>query len=218
MIKKIENLNNLKNGIKNRNNYSNEDKFQLVNDYLQKINYSIQDINDEIKDENYSRKTIIYLIVLTDWIKCSYESINDILKDKLSDNFSNRDDNLFNFSKKYFESIRSFIVAHPLNTNRHKNYNLDGNFCCIDIRNVDDMVCLFNKKEECFNIDFGGMHKNMNQNHKNVLLVYSKKYKNNRFYNYITFNINDVLNVARIYVNKIYELDDYLFDLQEVKL
>lgn len=218
MLDKIENLNNLKAGIKNQKFYSTEDNFQLANDYLQKINYSIQDINRELEKELFDRKTIVYIIVLTDWIKSSYENIIKILENKFIGDFNKQMNNLFKFSKKYFESLRSFVVAHPLNTDRHKDYNLDGNFCCIDIRNIDEMVYLSNNKEECFNIDFDGMHTGLNTNHNYFLLTYSKDYNHNKYYNYISFDINDVLNVARFYVNKIYELDDYLMSFCEVKV
>ena len=36
--------------------------------------------------------------------------------------------------KKNFKAIRSFIVAHPLNTDRHTEFGYDGKKECIDIK------------------------------------------------------------------------------------
>ena len=37
-------------------------------------------------------------------------------------------------SGKYFDAVRSFIVAHPLNTDRHEAYGLVGDLICADVR------------------------------------------------------------------------------------
>lgn len=107
-----------------------KEEYQLLGILVQKLNWNIKDINC-LADNIESVKDIIYLIVLGDWIKEECQSIFDIYR-RYTRKFNYDDTNLQNANIK-FEAIRSFIVAHPLNTNRHKNFGYSGKKKCIDI-------------------------------------------------------------------------------------
>lgn len=119
-VSELRNLNELNRGIHKHWIWGSEDKFSLSCDYLQKINYSIQDLNSEICNLcKPTMKEVVYVIVLVDWICEAVDSIHRILRKEVSCflNISKEED--IQKAEKYFKAIRSFVVAHPLNTDRH---------------------------------------------------------------------------------------------------
>ena len=108
-----------------------KDDNSFVSSVIQKLNWNIDDFNALFSNIK-SRKDIVYIIALGDWI---VESCNCIYKSykKYTNGFvySRKED--FDESNKRFKAIRSFIVAHPLNTDRHSEFGYDGEKKCIDI-------------------------------------------------------------------------------------
>ena len=135
-VSELRNLNELNRGIHKHWIWGSEDKFSLSCDYLQKINFSIQDLNSEICNlYKPTMKEVVYVIVLVDWICEAVDSIHRILRKEVSCflNISKEED--IQKAEKYFKAIRSFVVAHPLNTDRHKTFGMDGDLICVDVRN-----------------------------------------------------------------------------------
>ena len=104
---------------------------ELLNSVIQKLNWNIDDLNHLIDNIN-TQKDIIYFIVLGDWIK---EACTEIYKlyEKYANNFVYKENYSRKLANDKFKAIRSFIVAHPLNTSSHPNEGYNGSKKCIDI-------------------------------------------------------------------------------------
>lgn len=108
---------------------------KIENEYvcsvIQKLNWNIDDFNKMMNNIEL-KKDVIYFMVLCDWIteacNCIYKTYDKYAKGFVYLNESKRSD-----CNKNFKAIRSFMVAHPLNTDRHKNQGYDGTKKCIDI-------------------------------------------------------------------------------------
>lgn len=214
MYEKLQNLNNLrrlnKRGIYKQWIYNSIDDFNLVCDYLQKINYSIQDLNNELKVTMFGMKEIVYIISLIDWIKDSYTKIINKLRSEVANNYQYTKKEYLKLVKEYFIAIRSFIVAHPIGTTKHQKFGFDGNYICIDLRTKDNALIPLIQNDQFFYIDYQGLHFGKNKNHYYYLLSYSNSIDGNKFSKYISFAVEDILNVAKVYIDGLYELDDFL--------
>ena len=213
MYENIKNLNYLKRngkcGIYKRWLYKDNAGYQLICDYLQKVNFSVQDINNELKHKNFKMKEIVYIISLIDWIKESYRFSLEKLDSKIRTQFKYSKIDELKSKGDYLLAMRSFIVAHPLNTSRHKKF-IDGDFICIDLRRSNNIFFCQKNKKQFFYIDFSGFHEGINDKHQYFLISYSNKIDENMFVKFISFDIKDLLDVARIYIDAFYELDKFL--------
>lgn len=108
-----------------------KDDNSFVSSVIQKLNWNIADFNALFGNIG-SRKDIVYIIALGDWI---VESCNCIYKSykKYANGFVYSRKEELDESNRQFKAIRSFVVAHPLNTDRHSKYGYDGRKKCIDI-------------------------------------------------------------------------------------
>ena len=179
-------------------------------DYMQKINYSIQDLNSTIDNlKKFDRRNIVYIISLVDWIREAFNAIIGVINSKVISNFRFLKQEELKRHSEYFRAIRSFVVAHPLNTTSHKEYGLDGNFICVDIREDIGLFSLVKmpdkyvltidglKKENCSNMDF-------------YLYCYSDKDDNMSHFNRVGCRYSDIYETAKLYIEKLYALDNYL--------
>ena len=147
MVSKLKNLKDIyrdspKRGIYKRWLYKKEDYNKMCS-YMQKINYSIQDLNSTIDNlKNFDRRNIVYIISLVDWIREAFNAIIGVINSKVISNFRFLKQEELKRHFEYFKAIRSFVVAHPLNTTNHKEYGLDGNFICVDIRENIELLLL----------------------------------------------------------------------------
>ena len=80
-----------------------EDENAFIGSVIQKLNWNIDDFNG------------------------SFENI-ELRKDFVYSNKKELEE-----SNRRFKAIRSFVVAHPLNTDRHSEFGYDGKKKCIDI-------------------------------------------------------------------------------------
>ena len=220
MIEPIRNLNEIGNkahkGLHKRWLLQNSSDFSRMCDYMQKINFSIQDINSEIQLlEDPDMKDIVYVIILVVWIQEAFEKIEKVFRKDVMSGFSYSHESQLQQAKKFITAIRSFAVAHPLSTDRHAQYGFDGNYICIDIRDFkQDITAPFVKQNEIFQIDCSGLHANGNMNCDFYFYVYSEKDDKMRFFKYIGCNFEDIYQVARLYIDKLYALDSYLRKLK----
>ena len=218
MINKIRNLNDLRRGdvcgLYKRWIYKTPNTYHKVCDYLQKINYSIQDLNGEIEClSKISAKEIIYIISLVDWIIESFNAIKRGLKEVIVKDFVYLKSAEMDNATAYLKALRSFVVAHPLSTNRHKEFGFDGNFICIDITSsIGPLYVLLNNHLEYFyHLDYEGLkEKTFDETDDFYLRSYSEKDDGMRFSREIGSKIGYVYRVAELYVDAIYELDKYL--------
>lgn len=218
MYNKLQNLDGLKRqkikGIYKHWIYVSMNDFHYVCDCLQKINYSIQDINGELTNNEFGMKEIVYIISLVDWIKDSYNRILGKIKKEVSQKYVYSKSSELKLAKDYFVAIRSYIVAHPMNTTRHNKFGFDGDFVCIDLKTSDSPLMLLIRENQFFNVDYYGLHNGKNKKHKYYLLSYSNSMDKNKYFKYISFSIDDILNVARLYIDSIYELYNFLAKLK----
>lgn len=218
MIDKIRNLNDLRRGdvcgLYKRWIYKTPNTYHKVCDYLQKINYSIQDLNAEIEClSKISAKEIIYIISLVDWIIESFNAIKKALKEVIIKDFVYSKKAEIDKATAYLKALRSFVVAHPLSTNRHKEFGFDGNFICIDVTsNVGPLFVLLNNHMEYFyHLDYEGLkEKTYDETDDFYLRSYSEKDDGMKFSREIGSKISYLYRVADLYVDALYELDNYL--------
>lgn len=99
-----------------------------------KIDCSIDDINHELSHFERDNKSIVFIVSCVDWIRCScYLFTKECLNNEILDGFKYSKESKLNVFYEYYEAIRSFVVAHPLNTDRHKKFGLCGDIKCVDI-------------------------------------------------------------------------------------
>lgn len=214
MYDKLQNLNNLR---RNKNKgiykqwiyYSNSD-FHLACDYIQKINNSIMELNEELLLGEFTMKNIVYIISLVDWIKDSYSKIIKSLREEISRNFIFTKESELKIAKEYFVAIRSYVVAHPMNTTNHSKFGFDGDFICINLTTKDNPFMNLNDNSNFFYINYNGLHNRKNGKHHYYLRSYSNNIDNSKYYKYISFDVVDIIKVAELYIHAIYELDNYL--------
>lgn len=206
----LKNLNGLGVGLHKKWIFSSRLEYDLCCDYLQKLNYSIQDFNTEInsKDE-LSVKTVTYLILLTTWIVESCEQIQKTIRNSVKGSFYYKSENELQNAKAYLRAIRSFVVAHPLTTDRHSKFWLDGNYSCVDIKiGMSAVQRMVQQSLYIFSMD-GVRVEPMEDCCDYYLLVYSEK-DGAQFFQYFGCNICDLMKTASLYIDKIYALDKYL--------
>ena len=214
MIDELRNLNDIqrvtKRGIYKIRLARNTTDYLKVCDYMQKISYCIHDLNSERDNlQNPTMKTIVYVTVLTDWIHEAVEAIETMYRDGILDGFSYEKADELKNAKKYLLAIRSFMVAHPLSTNRHQNYGFDGNLICIDIHMPDKAMELF--PQDCFFLlDHSGQVAGKSDTTDFYLYAYSRKVARKVSSVYIGCSLSDIYRVAELYIDKLYALDKYL--------
>lgn len=109
------------------------------------------------------------------------------------------------------------MVAHPLSTNRHKQYRFDGDMICVDIRKGTSPVARnFISDENWFMLDFEGLKETTRKQPADfVLYAYSKKLDNMEYFKFICVDFKDLYRVAELQIQKLYDLDKYLNNLKK---
>lgn len=123
-------------------------------------------------------------------------------------------------SKKYFKAIRSFVVAHPLNTTRHKAYGMDGNLICVDVRNrTSKLTEICSNSNDWLLLNLDGLKENAQGIQSDfILYVYSQGLDKMRYFKYIRANFSDLYYVAESQINRLYALDSSLKNLTKKKV
>lgn len=187
-------------------------KYELLHDYLQKVNFSVLDFNATI-EHGFSRKNkdTVFLIATTDWINEATKSVPGCYPNHIIKNFSFSKQNELTLHRAYFSALRSFVLAHPLGTSRHERYGLDGNYICVDIRPKQHFIDICNGGFHRLTID-GLERVDKIQDHDVVLLVYSKK-DGAEYFQHIGFDMTDVRDTAALCIDYLYELDRHISKL-----
>lgn len=192
--------------------YGGKTNYNLSCDYIQKLNYDYEDYVIFNNPENIKgRKDVYYLVLLAVWIKDTCESLEKIIRSELLDDFHFlREEELLR-AKKYIEAIRSALLAHPLNTDRHKSFGFDGDFISIDIGypRVQLIFKILNNRR-CSAIYLDGVHDDADITDCDYCIVGYRKQKGAEFYEHIGFNKRDIDFCVELYREKIQKLDMHL--------
>lgn len=188
--------------------------YELLHDYLQKVNYSIQDFNETIKNGfTQKRKDTVFLVALTNWIVEATEKIPECYHGEIMRSFVYAREPELVARKKYFKAVRSFVLAHPLGTDRHPEFGLDGDFLCVDLGSGGLAVRFLDKG--FYRLTLDGLCPVSKIPESDVILsVYSKK-DGATFFQHIGFNMEDLRNVAAAHIDYLYELDRHINRLKK---
>ena len=163
-------------------------------------------------------KAVIYLICLTDWINDSSHLVADTFSSETIKNFEFSKKDSFQKSRVYFKSMRTLIAAHPLKIDKkNEEVNYVEDFICIDVLSSlpKRMTFLKSSHPEFFKyIDLDGMHDGYKKSNF-YLQAYSTKTNGNKYSLYIGVNLEDILQFARLSIDKIYELDEHFSKLKK---
>ena len=177
---------------------------------LEKINYCIQDLNEELKiinSDSYSRKDITYIILCVTWIKESFWNIRKDLVKEISKEI--KKDKLQDY-REFIEAFRSFSVAHPMDTDKHTKYGMDGTVINVDLGKIKGNVVadVFFDFQDSYQLCFDGLKK---VSSIKTCDFYFKVYRKNgdkaKFASHIGCNFSDLYEVAQAYIDKLYEID-----------
>lgn len=173
--------------------------------YLEKLKYVCTDF-DKLYSKNVDDITlqdVICAVIYMDW---AIESI-DMIEKELSYVFSTSftPSNKYNKLKEYSDTLRSLIIAHPLETNRHSKYKLDGSYICIDIQPQANKFNVGSYK-------YFSISSLQNKSNKNKKYVYIKCYSVNK----IITNHENVRYDNIAHPNKLYYFGIALEDIHEV--
>lgn len=209
----IRDLNDLRYGLNKRWIWRDVESYWHGRDCLRKIYYSIHDLNHEIGFlSERPMKEVVFIISLVDWIRDAYNSIYKLLNPAVVASFTYQNEEYAKKAKEYLLAIRSFIVAHPLSTNRHAKYGFDGDMICVDIKSKKDTLALAlpNGKNWLYIGIEGVQEYGKDISHDFLLTFYSAKMDKMRFFKYMGASYSDLYEVARVQIDKLYALDKYL--------
>lgn len=188
---------------------------ELAHDYLQKISFSLQDINDLLGDSGQieKRTDVISLIVMVDWIADSVWRYKSCLSKGLLDGFQFSRQNNLEKCYDYIKALRSIAVAHPLNTDQHKEFGLDGDIICVDLR-ISQPV-LFSSGDSVRRFGINGIEPYVTERSDDVFLYVYSKNANARHFEFLIVDLVDVVRVARVYIDQLCEIDKRLCKLRK---
>ena len=210
MSKELKGLEELNKSVFEQWIFENEINKVNCEKFLEKINFSISDYNSEVNIYEKEPKDIIFLIILANWIKDTIELLIKQVKKEVLLNFECK--NLVE-EKAYIEAIRSFAVAHPMQTNRHNKFKFDGSFICNDIEIKGKYLVPLMKDEQFYSININGLVKGKTE-FDYLLKVYSLE-DNMKYFKYICCSIDDLTLCVSKYIDKLYDFANYLSKLKK---
>lgn len=140
---------------------------------------------------------------MVDWIREAFNAIIDVINPKVIINFRFLKQEKLKRYSEYFKAIRSFVVAHPLNTTNHKAYGLDGNFICVDIRE-DIGLFPWVKMQDKYVLTIDGLRKEDYRDMDFYLYCYSDKDDNMSYFKKVGCRYSDIYETAKLYIEKLY--------------
>lgn len=215
MSYKIKDLNDLayssKYGIHKRWIYRDKFSYVLSSNYLQKISFSISDYNEELELLNKEPKDIVFMILLANWIKDSITALFKTYKKEVIQGYAIPE---MDEEKAYLEAIRSFVVAHPMSTNRHPKFNFDGSMICSDIYLKDKYLYEFMRNDSVYHLNFDGLY-NGKGKYDYLLKVYTAE-NEMKYFKYICCKFDDITKCVSKYVDVLYDFSLYLGKLRKI--
>ena len=214
-IKELRNLNEIgrveKRGIYKRWVLKNPKEGFLIDAYMEKINYCIQDLNSELASiSQLSSKSVVNIIALTTWVSQAVYAIRSAYRKDSLQGFTYEHEEALLQGLEFLRAIRSFVVAHPLTTEDHEKYSMDGRLRCIDIRFEQPLLEL--RPEKFFaHLDHSGYHPGVKLASDFYLYGYYREANADEAHTvYIGCCVADIYRVAELYIDKLYAMDKYL--------
>ena len=201
-------------GIKPSRIYNEKININEMATCLQKINYTISDLNRYIKNVNsddYDPKDIVCIINLSSWIVDAYEYIQESLLQEYGLLLVAHDDHAFNDSKEYLKTVRSFVIAHHMYTNRHFKLGFDdkSRYMCIDIGIASKMeIFKLYKDARAIHLGINGYSKEDNLiNSDFYLQCVNSNDDIKEQYMHLTISFEDIYSATNMYSKKLQEAD-----------
>lgn len=203
-------------GFESKHFFQDGKSHEFVMDLVQKICYTVTDLNNEIsKLDCPTPKTIIYVITLVDWIIHAVKLLTKAIPSDIIKDFTYDKEFYVKQAKEYISAIRSFAVAHPLETNRHKKYGFDGTTICVDIKPNRDLLWMM-PDERRFYIALDGKHPYSDKiGCDYCFYIYSEDDGYKSFYS-MECSFFDLYTAAQLFLDKISAIDQYLFKQREI--
>lgn len=213
-INALRNLNDIqrveKRGIYKRSLCKSTQDSLFVDDYMQKINFSIQDLNMELTGiHDLSSKSIVYIITLVTWISEAMHALQKRYRGVVINGFCYSRENELVQACNYLKALRSFAIAHPMKTEKHSAYGMDGRLICMDIVLPHRSLSLV-PDENFRTLSHTGLKSEKLANADFYLHAYSREEEHHVHTVYIGCTVYDVYHVAELYIDKLYALDRYL--------
>lgn len=185
---------------------------EFVYDVVQKIAYTVQDLNnDYINTKALTMKDVVYRISLVCWIQQSLELLEKSIDSTTMNGFSFAHEDKLKKIKKYLLALRSFAIAHPLQTTRHPDFSLDGSKICVDIRTRKMVELIFGAgmiKAKRFSFD-GIIESDDVQNGDYYLYIYTSE-DDYHLGEFIACYFDDLYETAQLYLDKFCSIEQYL--------
>ena len=183
--------------------------YNLVCDYMQKVNYCIQDLNRFIGKVSLSKQDVVYIIALVTWIREAVYNLKDFYIIDIEKSFIFSKHGELEEGYDYIKALRSYAVAHPLKTNQQGNFKeINGKFICIDIKIPDSEFFIYSDKNYGYINPYGYFNEINNDSEIYLYGYISENRINNPLF--IGFSLNNIYSVARLYIERLYELDKFL--------
>lgn len=190
----------------------NQNDFDKLCDYLEKIKWSIEDFNAEflIKDK-WEQKDIVFILTLTCWIWDVANKITKLYPDDVIKDFEDKYKKQTEFlsCKEYFRAIRSFTIAHPLGTTQCPKYEFNGDWICVDIRTSRDDYFAFNDND-IYHLSIDGLKHKYCKSDDIFLRAYSNKDGGYKYFRQIGISSKDLVMFAHLAIDRIAKLNTYL--------
>lgn len=159
-----------------------------------------------------TRADIVYIIATATWLINASDFVigsKGKIIEKVSKNFKYKNMNEILQYREYILALRSFIIAHPLNTNRHPFFGFDGDLISIDIY-TEEPLNPAHKYDNYYHISVteGIQQKFIKEDI--LISAYSEKMNKNQFPIFIGFSLSDIYNFFESYVKYFVEFSEYL--------
>lgn len=192
----------------------NKADYYLHWDYIQKVNYAVQDFNKFVAGKrDLTQEDVVFAIVLADWIDNGVEKTVSCYRSDITSMFAySRQEDMLQM-RKFFRAVRSFVSAHPLDTNRHPDFGLEGSLFCIDIRGKGNVLHFINSN--MYKLTPAGLAKVCDLEAFDTILYAYSKNDDGVFYHRIGVELDDIRRFASLCIDKLYEFDMFLGGLKK---
>lgn len=197
------------------------DHYELMSDLVLKAKYSVQDFNSVISEGfTPNSKDTVYLVALATWIKDTYWQIKkNCLQKEVEKDFELSKQSELDNSGKYLQAVRSVVIAHPLNSTKHRDYGFgsEGRIC-IDIRGKSILDSFPNAV--IYRITPKGFTRITCVGDNDIALmtcrnIRSAEEQNGKLhFERCCLDMRDIRDSAEAYIDALYELDRYLGQLR----
>ena len=188
--------------------YANRKDYDMVQNFLQKIAFCISDLNEERDNERSEfPQNLLYKLALATWIVESFYLVKRaVVKNEAIKDYQYEKQEELEEAHAYLCALRSFVLAHPMNTNKHKKYYFDGAIVCIDLyESTADILALL-PEQEFQHMDFCGIKERKENEDDYYMGAYL--FKNDSYHRIqIGSKTEYIYEVVRRYVEALYDLD-----------